>query len=110
LAPRFLTTLHQIDLETVWFPGATGSGLDYGLEFGWDFLPFLGVVAGFDVVQYGFDFNDMPVGTVSGAPPQNASPTDPLSAPMIAGGATDQYITGRLGVVLTLGKKTAKGK
>jgi len=110
VAPRFLTSLHQIDLETVWFPGATGSGLDMGLEFGWSFLPFLGLVAGFDMIRYGFDFNDMPTGTVSGAPPENATPADPLRAPMAAGGATDTYLTGRLGLVVTLGGSKPKGK
>jgi hypothetical protein len=103
VAPRFLTSLHQIDLETVWFPGATGSGLDFGFELGWEFLPFLGVVAGFDVIRYGFDFNDMPTETKSGAPAEAATPADPLKAPMLAGGATDTYITGRLGVQVTLG-------
>ena len=101
-APRFLTSLHQIDLAGVWFPGASGGGFDWGVEFGWSFLPFLGVVAGFDMIRYGFDFNDMPTGTVSGQPPQNATPADPLAAPMAAGGATDTYLTGRLGVTVTL--------
>jgi hypothetical protein len=112
VAPRFLTTLHQIDLETVWFPGATGSGLDFGLELGWAFLPFLELTLGGDVIRYGFDFNDMPVGTVSNQPPENATPSDPLRAPMAAGGATDTYITGRLGLTVTLGgsKPKSKGK
>jgi hypothetical protein len=108
VAPRFLTSFHQVDLEGVWFPGATGSGLDFGIELGWDFLPFLGAVAGFDMIRYGFDFNDMPIETMSGAPPENASATDPLKAPMLAGGATDTYITGRLGLVLMLGGSKPK--
>lgn len=104
IAPRVLTSLHQIDLATVWFPNASGRGLDFGLEAGWNFLPFLGVVAGFDYVRYGFDFNDAPPGTVSspngGVTP---SPQDPLLTPMLAGGATDTYVSGRIGLVLTLG-------
>jgi hypothetical protein len=108
VAPRFLLSLEQIDLETVWFPGATGSGLDFGLEVGWAFLPFLGVVAGFDVIRYGFDFNGMPTDTVMGQPPEDASPSDPLKAPLAAGGATDTYITGRLGLQVTLGGSNPK--
>jgi hypothetical protein len=103
VAPRFLTSLSQIDLEAVWFPGAEGSGLDFGVEVGYDFLPFLGVVAGFDAIRYGFDFNNMPVDTVSGQPPENATPADPLKAPMAAGGAIDTYLTGRIGIVVKLG-------
>ncbi len=104
IAPRVLTSLHQIDLATVWFPGATGRGLDLGLEAGWNFLPFLGVVAGFDYVRYGFDFNDSPPGTVS-SPSGGAMPSveDPLLTPMLAGGATDTYVSGRIGLVVTLG-------
>jgi hypothetical protein len=104
IAPRVLTSLNQIDLATVWFPGATGRGLDLGLEAGWNFLPFLGVVAGFDYVRYGFDFNDSPPGTVS-APNARVAPSaqDPLLTPMLAGGATDTYVSGRIGLVVTLG-------
>jgi hypothetical protein len=104
VAPRVLTSLEQIDLATVWFPGATGRGLDFGFEAGWNFLPYLGLVAGFDYVRYGFDFNAAPPGTVSapngGVPP---SAEDPLLTPMLAGGATDTYVSGRIGFVITLG-------
>ena len=104
IAPRVLTSLHQIDLATVWFPNATGRGLDFGLEAGWNFLPFLGVVAGFDYVRYGFDFNEAPSGTVS-SPNDGSAPSaqDPLLTPMLAGGATDTYVSGRIGLVVTLG-------
>jgi hypothetical protein len=104
IAPRVLTSLEQIDLATVWFPGATGRGLDFGFEAGWNFLPFLGLVAGFDYVRYGFDFNAAPPGTVS-APNGGVTPSeqDPLLTPMLAGGATDTYMSGRIGFVVTLG-------
>jgi hypothetical protein len=114
IAPRVLTSLEQIDLATVWFPGATGRGLDFGFEAGWNFLPFLGLVAGFDYVRYGFDFNAAPPGTVS-APNGGVTPSeqDPLLTPMLAGGATDTYTSGRIGFVFTLGgarKPDAKSK
>lgn len=108
VAPRFLLSFHQIDLPTVWFPGATGSGLDFGALLGFSVLPFLDIVGGFDVVRYGFDFNDMPTTTKSGAPGSSVSPTDPLLAPLLAGGATDTYISGRLGLSLTLGGSSSK--
>jgi len=96
VAPRILLSLANIDQEYVWFPGAKGSGLDFGLELGWGFLPYLDVVGGADVLRYGFDFNGIP----------NENPCDPTlgcKAPVIAGGATDTYISGWLGVRVTLG-------
>jgi hypothetical protein len=89
VAPRLLTSLHNIDLEKVWFPGATGNGLDFGATVGYGVTSFLDVVAGFDYVSYGFDFNNVP--------------TDPTLAPLVAGGATDRYISGRLGVRFRIG-------
>jgi hypothetical protein len=96
VAHRQLLSLDQIDLEYVWFPGAKGRGLDFGLMLGWEVLPFLDVVAGTDVVRYGFDFNGAPV---------EPTPCGPLGcrAPVIAGGATDTYISGWLGAMVTFG-------
>jgi hypothetical protein len=96
IAHRQLLSLHQMDLEYVWFPGAKGRGLDFGLELGWELLPFLDVVGGGDIVAYGFDFNDGP---------DEPTPCGPAGcrAPLIAGGATDTYFSGWLGVMLTLG-------
>jgi len=96
VAPRILLSMANIDLEYVWFPGAKGRGLDFGLEFGYGFLPFLDVVAGGDVIRYGFDFNGIP----------SETPCDPVlgcKAPVVAGGATDTYISGWVGVRVTLG-------
>ncbi len=87
IAPRFLLSMGELDLEDVWFPGATGSGLDAGAEFGYSVLSSLDIVAGFDWVKYGFDFNAIPDDN-----------------PMVAGGATDTYISGRLGILYRLGK------
>lgn len=87
LAPRFLLSMGELDLEGVWFPGAKGSGLEYGGEFGYAVSSGLDILVGFDVVQYGFDFN--------------AIPND---NPVVAGGATDRYISGRFGILYRLGK------
>jgi hypothetical protein len=89
IAPRILTSLHQIDLPYVWFPNAHGSGLDFGLMVGYGVLPYMDIVLNADFVGYGFDFNPMPV--------------DPLIGPVIAGGATDRYNSLSLGVKFTLG-------
>jgi hypothetical protein len=85
LAPRFVTSMNELDLEGVWFPGAHGSGLDFGLMGGWRLMPFLSVVGGLDVVRYGFDFNSMPA--------ENR---------VVAGGATDTYLSLWLGAMFHL--------
>ncbi|HEY3498400.1 MAG TPA: hypothetical protein VGK73_27085 [Polyangiaceae bacterium] len=85
LAPRFVTSLHELDLAGVWFPGAHGSGLDFGVMGGWKFLPWLSAVGGIDVVRYGFDFNNTP------APNR-----------VVAGGATDTYLSLWLGAMFHL--------
>jgi hypothetical protein len=90
VAPRFLQSVADIDLEGVWFPGATGSGLDMGVMGGYSVLPFLGIVGGVDVLRYGFDFNNKP-----------DCPFEPYRC-VVAGGATDTYISGWLGVMLHL--------
>lgn len=89
VAPRFLLTLHDVDLDGVWFPGAKGFGLDYGLMLGLGLTSFLDVVGGAEFVGYGFDFNHMPV--------------DPTRAPILAGGATDRYESLFFGLRLSLG-------
>ena len=89
IAPRILTSLHQIDLPYVWFPNAKGSGIDWGLMVGYGVLPFMDVVLNADFVGYDFDFNPMPA--------------DPLIGPVVAGGATDRYNSLSLGVKFTLG-------
>ncbi len=88
VAPRILTSLHNIDLENVWFPGASGWGLDFGLMVGYGVLPYLDVVLNADFIGYGFDFNPLP--------------TDPVLAPVVAGGATDRYNSLSLGAKFTI--------
>lgn len=85
IAPRFLLSMDEVDKARVWFPGATGSGLDFGLFGGWQFLPWLSAVGGIDVVRYGFDFN--------------AIPDDNR---VIAGGASDTYLSVWLGAMFAL--------
>jgi hypothetical protein len=89
VAPRILTSLHNIDLPHVWFPGAKGRGLDFGMTVGYGVTSFLDVVLGGDFVGYGFDFNGLPA--------------NPLIAPVVAGGATDRFISGWLGVRFRIG-------
>lgn len=89
VAPRILTSLHNIDLVNVWFPGAKGSGLDFGLMVGYGVLPFMDVMLSADFVGYGFDFNGIP--------------NNPQVAPVVAGGATDRYNSLSLGVKFTIG-------
>ena len=89
IAPRILTSLHNIDLVNVWFPGAKGTGLDFGLMVGYGVLPFMDVMLSADFVGYGFDFNGIP--------------NNPQVAPVVAGGATDRYNSLSLGVKFTLG-------
>jgi hypothetical protein len=74
------------ELETLWFPGATGTGLDAGIFGGYSLSDSLAIMAGIDMLRYGFDFN--------------AIPEDNRVA---AGGAIDQYFVGSLGVRFQLG-------
>jgi hypothetical protein len=92
-APRFMQSVREIDLKGVWFPGATGSGLDFGVNGGYSVLPFLSVVAGADVLRYGFDFNGMPECPDMPTPPRRC---------VVAGGARDTYLSGWLGAMVHL--------
>jgi hypothetical protein len=83
VAARFLTSMKELDLGGVWFPGAVGSGLDAGLELGWELMHWLTVKGGADFTRYGFDFNNLPA-----TPPPR----------VIAGGATDTYLSAWIGV------------
>jgi hypothetical protein len=90
VAPRFMRSLAELDLGGVWFPGATGSGIDAGIMGGYDVLSFLSIVGGADFLRYGFDFNGMP-------------PCEFQERRcVVAGGATDTYISGWLGVMFRL--------
>ena len=87
VAPRFLTSMKELDKGAVWFPGAMGSGIDMGAQLGWQVLPWLTPTVGFDLVRYGFDFNNVPVAE---------------NQRVVAGGATDTYLSGWIGAVFNL--------
>jgi hypothetical protein len=70
-------------LRTDWFPNTKTKSIELGVFAGYGLSRAFDIVAAADLVRYAFDFNPIP--------PQ----TDPWSKP-VAGGATDQYITGSL--------------
>ncbi len=74
------------ELESLWFPGATGTGLDAGLMGVYSLSDSLGIALGVDIYRYGFDFNAIPANNV-----------------VVAGGAVDQYLSGWLGIRWQLG-------
>jgi hypothetical protein len=79
VAVRLLGSLGE--LESLWFPGATGTGVDLGIFGAYPFSDTIGLVAGIDAIRYGFDFNAIPE-----------------TNRVAAGGAIDQYFVGWLGV------------
>jgi hypothetical protein len=81
-----------MDLAGVWFSHAKGHAVEFGLMAGYGVLPFLDIVAGADVIAYGFDFNPID--------------PDPKIDPLAVGGATDQYKSLWLGVRVALGSKS----
>ncbi|HVR18547.1 MAG TPA: hypothetical protein VMS65_02585, partial [Polyangiaceae bacterium] len=105
VAPRFLTSIDNVDLDGVWFPGATGFAFDFGLMGGYSVLPFLDVVAGFDFVRYGFDFSDIPKDR-----PTCMTTFDPTGCQKVAAGASDTYISGWLGAMARFGGGDPKKK
>lgn len=88
-SPRFLTSMANIDQDYWWYPGATGSGIDFGGFLAFELFRFMDVAAGADYVRYGFDFNGIPSDAM--LPNSNAR--------SIAGGATDVYLGGWLGFI-----------
>ncbi len=89
-APRFLTSMHNVDQDYWWFPGATGSGIDFGAFVAFEVLKFMDIAAGADYIRYGFDFNNIP--------DDAGLATNPTSQ-KIAGGATDTFLSGWAGVI-----------
>lgn len=76
---RVLTDLGGIE-SNLWFPRASGGGMDAGVEVGWAFDEGLELRLGWDVRRYFMSFN-----------PQ-------VTDPNIAGGAVDQYFGYTLGL------------
>jgi hypothetical protein len=103
VAPRFLLSIEQIDLDGIWFPGATGFGFEFGVMGGYALLPFLDVVIGFDYLRYGFDFSGIPKDL-----PTCATTFDPPGCQKVAKGASDTYISGWLGAMVRFGGSEPK--
>lgn len=61
-----------------WYPNASASGVTFGGEVGWKLTEMFDILLGIDSLQYGLNFNPVPVDA-----PKNR----------VAGGATDRYIS-----------------
>ena len=81
--------------STPWFPGSQGVAVDFGAYVGWRLSRVFDVLAGVDMRAYGLDFGTIPPGTVD--------PTDTI----VAGGATDRYLSAWLGLAIKLPVKSA---
>lgn len=75
-------------IKTVWFPNVKTSSLEAGVTFGYRLVSMLDLVAGFDWLRYSFDFNPVK---------QIVDPARPGLASYVAGGATDEYLSGYIG-------------
>jgi len=75
------------DLEKAWFPHVKTQSLEAGVTVGYRLVSMLDLVAGFDWLRYGFDFNPNPLRTVS--TDRNLDKTS-----YVAGGAIDEYLSG----------------
>lgn len=76
-----------------WFPNAKGHGVTAGLYVGYAVTPLIDVMLGGDFTRYGFDFNHIP--TVE---ERTTTGQLPIPAARVAGGATDTYVSGWLGI------------
>jgi hypothetical protein len=78
---------------TPWFPGSTGTAVDFGAYAGWRLSPVFDVLVGLDMRAYGLDFGSIPPGTVNTA------------NRVIAGGAIDRYMSAWLALAIKLPAK-----
>jgi hypothetical protein len=76
-----------------WFPNAKASAVTAGLQGGYAITDLLEIQVGFDFTRYGLNFN--PVPTVA---ERTAMGLPAIPAARIAGGATDTFISGWLGL------------
>jgi hypothetical protein len=82
-------------LERDWFPGHVKTQeIEAGLSLGYSVAPSVDLLVGFDLTRYAFNFNPIPS---SLNPNSNPGPNA-----VIAGGATDQYISGFFGARYSL--------
>jgi hypothetical protein len=78
-------------LEHDFFPGHVKTqDVEGGVSAGYALASSLDVIAGLDITRYAFDFNPIPNGE------------DPTGTTVIAGGATDTYTSGFLGIRYSL--------
>jgi hypothetical protein len=75
IGKRFVTNPGRI--KPLWFPNVKTQSLEAGVTVGYRLVSTLDLVAGFDWLRYGLDFNPVPVRTG-----------------YVAGGAVDQYLSG----------------
>jgi len=90
---RFVTDTGS--LKSVWFPNVKTQSLEAGVTVGYRLVTMLDLVAGFDWLRYGFDFNPNPVRCGPNSSPCVDPKQDTTS--YVAGGAVDQYISGFIG-------------
>lgn len=64
-------------IKPLWFPEVKTQSLEAGITVGYRLVSMLDLVAGFDWLRYGFDFNPVPKRTA-----------------YVAGGAVDEYLSG----------------
>ncbi|HET9929315.1 MAG TPA: hypothetical protein VFQ35_01450, partial [Polyangiaceae bacterium] len=81
VAARLVTGTGELENKSLWFANVGARGLDAGLTLGFAVTPSISVLGGADFTRYGFNFNPIP--------------DDSL---YVAGGATDQYVGGWLGI------------
>lgn len=81
VAARLVTNTGELQNPELWFKNVGARGVDAGLIVSFAVTPGISVVGGADFTRYGFNFNPIP---------ENAN--------YVAGGATDQYVGGWLGV------------
>lgn len=78
---RLVLDSGELEKPDLWFKNVGGRGIDGGLNLGFNVTPSLFVFGGVHYLRYGFDFNPVPT-----------------TAKWAAGGATDQFLGGTLGV------------
>lgn len=78
---------------TPWFPGSSGTAVDFGAYAGWRLSRVFDVLVGLDMRAYGLDFGAIPPGTVNTA------------NRVIAGGAIDRYMSAWLALAIKLPAK-----
>jgi hypothetical protein len=89
LGYRVILGLGQLT-SNEWFPHATAQALDGFVTAGYELTPGFYVTAGFDATRYALDMHTVPA--------------DRTASRDFAGGAVDQYLTGRIGVEFRLGE------